>query len=96
MKFLPVPPPQLPQDREERISEDGNFSLFIHHYVDKPDIFVISVGNIDICPGIGSAKTLAEALERAKASLTAAIASYQERIAQIDTMLEEQKINQGE
>lgn len=34
--------------------------------------------------------------DRAKASLTAAIASYQERIAQIDTMPEEQKINQGE
>ena len=96
MKFLPVPPPPLPQDREERISEDGNFSLSIHHYVDKPDIFVISVGNIDICPGIGAGKTLAEALELAKASLTAAIASYQERIAQIDAMLEEQKINQGE
>lgn len=94
MKFLPAP--QLPKDHEERISEDGNFSLVIHHHADEPDIYVITVRNIDICPGISSGKSLPEALKRTKERLAAAIASYQERIAQIDTMLEEQKINQGE
>lgn len=96
MKFLPQV--QKPPVSEERISEDGNFKLSINHDPNAAECvrYCISIVNIDICPGHGFGKTIAEALENSKASLLRTAATIQERVAQLDKMIEEQKINQGE
>ena len=90
MKFLPEV--QKPPVREEQISEDGNFRLSINHDPDAAECvrYGISVVTIDICPGHGFGKTIVEAMENSKASLLRAAATIQERIAELDTMIEEE------
>ena len=90
MKFLPVepsPPPAV----EEKISEDGNFRLSIDREADECVRYGISVSTIDDCPGHGFGKTIVEAMENSKTSLLRAAAAIQERIAQLDAMIEEEK-----
>ena len=88
MKFQPMEPSK--PVREDFLSEDGNFKLIVNHSQENAP-YGISTERIAILPGIGFGKTVAEAMERAKKGLVEQIGILQERVGQLEVMIEEEK-----
>ena len=88
MKFQPMEPSKAV--REEFLSEDKNFKLTVNHSL-KNAPYAISTERIAILPGFGAGKTVAEAMETAKEGLVKQIGILQERVGQLEVMIEEEK-----
>lgn len=74
---------------ETKISDDGNFKLSIDPSKECTK-YGISV-EVDVCPGFGWGKTVAEALKNSRASLVKAAGTIQERLAEIDKLIAEEE-----
>jgi len=88
MKFNPLEPDKTV--REEFLSEDENFKLCVDNSASRYGRYSISTQRIDLIPGFGCGATVVAAMENAKESLVQQIAVMQERVAQLDKMIEEE------
>ena len=88
MGFKTIEEPKLAI--ETKISDDGNFKLTIDPS-EECTKYEISVMTVDVCPGFGWGRTIAEALKNSRASLVKAAGKIQARLVEIDKMIAEEE-----
>ena len=87
MQFIPIEPEPA---RREFSSEDENFRLIVDKSASRYGRYSISTQRIDLLPGFGMGETIVEAMKKAKESLLRTAATIQERVAQLNKMIEEE------
>ena len=75
---------------ETKISDDGNFKLKIDPFSEWTK-YGITVEKIEVCPGSGWGRTVAEALKNSRASMVKTAGTIQERLAEIDRLIAEEE-----